>query len=490
MRMSFMMLVISTFILVTPNNNAKAQVPFRLGLITGINFANQTFSSRTYWYPENPKTYRSGFIFGGVIDIGFTGFWSIYFEPKYIQKGTKFKNIPITSIGPTPIGTTDAIFKLNYFDFPIFLKKKFDYTLEFKPYLLFGPGFSVNGSSKIDAPGTHVLDKPNTSSLDIIRDVNSLDITLNIGTGVEYKLADKTDLFFDLRYSRGISDVYSNTKIPTAKSYGISLQAGILFNISRVAPNIGEKHIYKPIGKDTDGDRLTDDEESTKYRTDPSKADTDGDGLNDGDEVLKYYTDPLRVDTDNDSLHDGDEVIKHKTNPLNGDTDGDGLSDGAEVNWYKTNPLDPDTDHGSVKDGFEVFRRTNPLDPSDDIARKEEFKIEVGKSIVLEGIVFKTGSAEISPGSAAILEKAFNTLQQNPDIIVEIHGHTDNVGKRGYNMKLSLSRASSVKDYLIQRGIAENRIAIKGFGFDRPLVSNETPENRQKNRRIEFFRIK
>lgn len=484
------MMVMSIIIFIAPDCGVKAQVPIRLGLTTGVNLANQTFSHPLY-PAENPKTYRSGFIFGGIIELGIADFWSLYFEPKYIEKGTKFQNISITGVDPIPIGTTDAIFKLNYFDLPIFFKARFDYNYsDFKPYILFGPGFSLNGSSKVDAPGTHVLDKPNTSTLDIMRDVNSLDITLNIGGGIEYKLGYQTSLFFDLRYSHGISNIYSNSKVPNAKSYGISLQAGILFDVFKADAKAEEKHVYKLTGKDTDGDRLTDDEESTKYHTDPLKADTDGDGLNDGDEVLKYYTNPLKVDTDNDELYDGDEVIKYKTNPLNGDTDGDGLSDGAEVNWYKTNPLDPDTDHGSVKDGFEVFRRTNPLDLSDDISRKEELKIEIGKSIVLEGIVFKTASAEISSSSAAILEKAFNTLQQNPEIIVEIHGHTDNVGKREYNMKLSLSRATSVKNYLVQRGIAESRMTIKGLGFDRPLVSNDTPEGRQKNRRIEFFRIK
>jgi outer membrane protein OmpA-like peptidoglycan-associated protein len=245
-----------------------------------------------------------------------------------------------------------------------------------------------------------------------------------------------------------------------------------------------------PLKADTDGDGLSDGDEVLKYHTDPLKADTDGDGLRDGDEVMKYHTDPLKADTDGDGLNDGDEVMKYKTDPLKTDTDGDGLSDGDEVMKYHTDPLKADTDGGSVSDGMEVKNGTDPLNPNDDVAKKEELKTEVGKAIVLEGVVFKTGSAEITPASEDILTKAFNTLDQHPEIEVEIQGHTDNVGKKSSNMKLSQQRSDAVKTYLVNKGIAESRISTKGFGPDKPITSNKTPEGRQKNRRIEFFRSK
>ncbi len=251
------------------------------------------------------------------------------------------------------------------------------------------------------------------------------------------------------------------------------------------------RYTTDPNKADTDGDGLSDGDEVLKYRTDPLKADTDGDGLSDGDEVLKYKTDPLKADTDGDGLSDGDEVLKYKTDPLKADTDGDGLSDGDEVNKYRTDPLNPDTDGGSVSDGKEIANGTNPLDPSDDVPKKQqELKAEVGVPIILDGIVFQTGSSEITPQSEDILMKAFNTLDRHPEIDVEIQGHTDNVGKRAMNMKLSLRRAESVKKWLVNKGIAPARITTKGFGPDEPLVPNTTAEGRQKNRRIEFLRTK
>lgn len=246
-----------------------------------------------------------------------------------------------------------------------------------------------------------------------------------------------------------------------------------------------------PHNPDTDGDGLTDGEEIHKYHTDPLKRDTDKDGLGDGDEVLKYHTDPLMIDTDKDGLTDGDEVLKYHTDPLKADTDGDGLSDGDEIMKYHTDPLKTDTDGGSVPDGTEVTRGTDPLNPADDVpAKKEELKTEVGKAIVLEGIVFNTGSAEINPGSEEILAKAFNTLDQNPDIVVAINGYTDNVGSRKSNMDLSLRRANAVKDYLVKKGIGATRVSTHGFGEEKPVASNKTADGRQKNRRIEFVRTK
>lgn len=261
-------------------------------------------------------------------------------------------------------------------------------------------------------------------------------------------------------------------------------------------------HKTDPKNPDSDGDGLKDGVEVSESGTNPTKADTDGDGLKDGDEwqpatpgtidPLKpiYKTDPKNPDTDGDGLNDGEEVNTHHTNPLNRDTDGDGLSDGEEVSSYHTDPLNPDSDGGTVNDGVEV--RSNKTDPkvkSDDIPKI--VVPEVGKAIALEGVRFKTASAEILPESEEILTKALNTLKENPDLVVEIHGHTDNVGKKPYNQKLSLSRAESVKQWLVSHGaIAAQIAAAKGFGMDRPIADNKTDEGKAQNRRIEFYRVK
>lgn len=246
-----------------------------------------------------------------------------------------------------------------------------------------------------------------------------------------------------------------------------------------------EVHTYKtdPNKADTDGDGLNDGDEVLKHKTDPLKADTDVDGLKDGDEVLKHKTDPLKVDTDGDGLSDGDEVLKHKTDPLKMDTDGDGLSDYEEITIYKTDPLKADTDGGSVDDGTEVKRGSDPLDASDDV-------VEMEAPIVLEGITFATNKSDITPESEQILMGALKTLQIHKDIVVEISGHTDNVGSNAYNQKLSKQRADAVKGWLVNKGISADRIQAVGYGEEKPRVPNDTEDNRRLNRRIEFKRIK
>jgi outer membrane protein OmpA-like peptidoglycan-associated protein/opacity protein-like surface antigen len=238
-----------------------------------------------------------------------------------------------------------------------------------------------------------------------------------------------------------------------------------------------------PLIADTDKDGLNDGEELNQYKTNPLIADTDSDGLNDGYEVVTSKTDPLIVDTDKDGLNDGEETNNYKTNPLIVDTDTDSLSDYEEVLKYKTNPLNIDTDGGTIDDYTEVNRGTDPLNAEDDV-------VKIGVPIVLEGITFTTGKADITPESEKILMQALKTLQTYPDISVEISGHTDNVGSNSSNQKLSQRRADAVKGWLVSKGVPAERITAVGYGEESPRVANDTPENKRLNRRIEFKRIK
>lgn len=268
-----------------------------------------------------------------------------------------------------------------------------------------------------------------------------------------------------------------------------------------------------PVASDSDDDGLTDAEELQKYKTDPLKADSDDDGLADRIEINTHKTNPLKADSDADGLSDGDEVNKHKCNPLMADSDKDGLTDGDEVNKYGSSPMKPDTDGdnlgdkeevsqyktspvkmdsdgGMIADGVEVKRGTNPLSADDDLEKEEKIRGAVGTEIVMEGILFASGSAKIKPESMVTLDKVAKTMTDYPEIAVEIQGHTDSSGKRENNLKLSQARAESVAKYLAGKGIDASRMVAKGMGPDRPVASNDTPEGRQQNRRITFTRTK
>lgn len=104
----------------------------------------------------------------------------------------------------------------------------------------------------------------------------------------------------------------------------------------------------------------------------------------------------------------------------------------------------------------------------------------------LQGIQFESGKDVIKKSSNAILNQISKVLIDNPTYLIEVQGHTDNVGKPEVNLKLSENRANSVRNYLILKGIAENRITAKGYGDTKPVVSNKTPQGKAKNRRVEF----
>ena len=102
-------------------------------------------------------------------------------------------------------------------------------------------------------------------------------------------------------------------------------------------------------------------------------------------------------------------------------------------------------------------------------------------------ISFATGSDEILPNSEPLLLEVADVLIRNPDLeLVEIQGHTDNRGDRALNMRLSQQRAESVKRWLTQHGVKEDRLTAKGFGPKRPLAPNITQQNRARNRRVQF----
>ncbi len=117
-------------------------------------------------------------------------------------------------------------------------------------------------------------------------------------------------------------------------------------------------------------------------------------------------------------------------------------------------------------------------------------KLQVGKSVVLNNLFFDTDKYKLKPASKTELEKLKSFLDQNPEIIVEIGGHTDNVGSFSHNQLLSENRAKAVYTYLVNEGIVSIRLTYKGYGDTTPIASNTTDSGKAKNRRTEFKVIK
>jgi OOP family OmpA-OmpF porin len=101
-------------------------------------------------------------------------------------------------------------------------------------------------------------------------------------------------------------------------------------------------------------------------------------------------------------------------------------------------------------------------------------------------ILFAVNKATLNAEASELLGKVAAFLQKNPQYHVEIQGNTDSTGPMAWNMKLSQMRADSVKDNLVARGVAAERLTAKGFGPNEPIAPNNTAEGRAQNRRVDF----
>ena len=141
------------------------------------------------------------------------------------------------------------------------------------------------------------------------------------------------------------------------------------------------------------------------------------------------------------------------------------------------------------KDGYlfhsENFDIPEASDYQEIILNVRLMKIQKDSRIVLRNVFFETGSAKLDPKSYAELDNLIRIMQDNSNMIIEIGGHTDNVGTHQFNQRLSEARAQSVVNY-ISRSIPMSRLQFKGYAFDQPVADNATAAGRALNRRVEF----
>jgi OmpA-OmpF porin, OOP family len=109
-----------------------------------------------------------------------------------------------------------------------------------------------------------------------------------------------------------------------------------------------------------------------------------------------------------------------------------------------------------------------------------------GKVVVSGGILFETDSAKLAPSAADLVRRISEVMKKNPDLKISVVGHTDGTGDYNYNVQLSERRAKAFADALIKDGVAANRLTAVGVGPQSPVATNDTPEGRAQNRRVEL----
>jgi outer membrane protein OmpA-like peptidoglycan-associated protein len=307
------------------------------------------------------------------------------------------------------------------------------------------------------------------------------------------------------------------SKIAQVGGCGYAKSDGDLASSSAMASFVKDVFLEKRM--DADGDGVYDDQDNcpdtpagTSVDSRGCPLDTDGDGVADDKDACPDTPANVSVDTKGCPLDaDGDGVADYLDQcpntpayaPVDGagcplDTDQDGVADyldkcsytrkGAKVD---ANGCPADSDGDGVVDymdncpdtpaGTQVDYAGCPLP----VATKSATVTDAG-TWLYEDIKFDSGSAKIKPESYPVLDEIAALLKDNPNIKVEVQGHTDSAGGPQMNMNLSKNRAKSVVGYLLGKDVSPDQLKAVGYGPSRPMASNDSAEGRAKNRRVEL----
>jgi outer membrane protein OmpA-like peptidoglycan-associated protein len=256
-------------------------------------------------------------------------------------------------------------------------------------------------------------------------------------------------------------------------------------------------------GTDTDGDGIYDKDDACPDVAGIAEfngcPDTDGDGIEDSKDDCPNEAGIAELngcpDSDGDGVADKDDKCPTVAGlkALNGcpDADGDGIADGDDKCPNVAGPAAnqgcpwPDTDGDGVLDKDDLCPDVKGTVANNGCPEVTE-AVKKALNAYAKTILFDTGKSSIKSQSAEVLQNIIDILKEYPNAKFNIEGHTDSTGSETNNQKLSESRASSVKDYLVKNGIEAGRLSSKGYGESKPIDSNKTRAGRANNRRVEI----
>lgn len=260
-------------------------------------------------------------------------------------------------------------------------------------------------------------------------------------------------------------------------------------------------------GADTDGDGVYDKDDAC-----PEVAgleafngcpDADGDGIEDSKDACPNEAGSKEMngcpDADGDGIADKDDACPNEagTAALNGcpDADGDGVADKDDKCPSEAGPAANNGCPWEDKDKDGVLDKDDKCpEVAGTVANNgcPEVTEEVQKQLndYARTILFDTGKSSIKAESTAVMVDIITILKEYPNAKFTVEGHTDSVGSASLNQKLSESRALSVKEFLVEKGIGEFRLSAVGYGEDKPMATNKTRAGRKQNRRVEINLVK
>ncbi|WP_339625810.1 OmpA family protein [uncultured Maribacter sp.] len=260
-------------------------------------------------------------------------------------------------------------------------------------------------------------------------------------------------------------------------------------------------------GTDTDGDGIYDKDDAC-----PEVAgleafngcpDADGDGIEDSKDACPNEAGSKEMngcpDADGDGVADKDDACPNEAGlpALAGcpDADGDGVADKDDACPSEAGPAENKGCPWADKDGDGVLDKDDQCpDVAGTVANAgcPEVTAEVQKQLndYARTILFDTGKSSIKAESTSVMVDIITILKEYPNAKFTVEGHTDSVGSEKLNQSLSESRALSVKEFLVDKGIEEFRLSAVGYGESKPIATNNTRAGRTQNRRVEINLVK
>ncbi len=303
----------------------------------------------------------------------------------------------------------------------------------------------------------------------------------NVGAGVMHMIGDSISLRADARYRLDDDD----KSVAMEDRFGdwiVNIGLAIPFGGSKAAPAAAPVAAAmaepEPVVMDSDGDGVSDANDRCKNTVAGAKVNANG----------------CEVDSDKDGVVD--RMDRCPATPAGAKVD----AKGCELDGDKDGVVDRLDRCPSTPAGVKVDAKGCELDSDKDGVRdsadrcantaagvKVDVKgCEIQDVIVLKGVKFNSGSADLTEGSKTELNEVAATLKKHAELKVEVGGYTDNTGSRAFNVSLSQRRAQSVVDFLVSQGVNAGNLSAKGYGPASPIADNGTAAGRAENRRVEL----
>jgi OmpA-OmpF porin, OOP family len=393
---------------------------------------------------------------GGNFSVGLTG---------TVNKITKL----VKWTGPTPNGTSVIDPNVMYYAGDLNIRYSLRSLLGIKaidPALNFGGGYTFFGK----ASGG----------------------TANFGPSLTFWFTEQVGLSLATNYkksfSKGRYEGPDNIGVPSLFQH----QVGLTFKFG---------------GKDTDGDGIYDKDDACPevagLKEFQGCPDTDADGIADKDDACPEVAGPKELngcpDTDGDGIADKDDDCPEVagTAAMKGcpDSDGDGIADKNDKCPTVAGPRDnmgcpwPDTDGDSVLDKDDKCPEVKGTVANNGCPEVSEEMVKKLNDYA-KTILFDTSKATFQQQTYPVLQSILAILKEYPGSKFSMEGHTDSDGKDAANLTLSQNRAAAVVTYLVENGIAADRLSSQGFGETMPIASNKTKPGKAQNRRVEVKLVK